>query len=96
MMAIMEGLDADSWGGFMVPHKYMGPLPAFFYPVAQLVDYTVHSWDIRQGRGSVTRDGRRCRRPARALLLHRVAVDGRVRGHRTVHHRRTHHGEQRR
>ena len=30
----------------------MGPLPAFFYPVAQLVDYTVHTWDIRQGTGS--------------------------------------------
>ena len=51
MLAIMEGLDADAWGGFIVPHKYMGPLPAFFYPVAQLVDYTVHSWDIRQGAG---------------------------------------------
>ena len=49
MMGFMEELDADSWGSFMVPHKYMGPLPAFFYPVAQLVDYTVHTWDIRQG-----------------------------------------------
>ena len=39
------------WGGFLVPHKYMGPLPAFFYPVAQLVDYAVHTWDIRQGAG---------------------------------------------
>ena len=51
MLAFIEGLDAESWGGFIVPHKYMGPLPAFFYPVAQLVDYTVHSWDIRQGAG---------------------------------------------
>jgi len=51
MMSLMEELDADSWGSFIVPHKYMGPLPAFFYPVAQLVDYTVHSWDIRQGSG---------------------------------------------
>jgi len=51
MMSLMQALDADSWGSFMVPHKYMGPLPAFFYPVAQLVDYTVHSWDIRQGSG---------------------------------------------
>ena len=51
MLAIMEGLDADAWGGFLVPHKYMGPLPSCFYPVAQLVDYTVHSWDIRQGTG---------------------------------------------
>ena len=51
MLSIMEGLDADQWGGFIVPHKYMGPLPAFFYPVAQLVDYAVHTWDIRQGAG---------------------------------------------
>jgi hypothetical protein len=27
----------------------MGPLPAAFYPLFQLVDYGVHSWDIRQG-----------------------------------------------
>jgi len=51
MMSLMQELDEDSWGGFIVPHKYMGPLPGFFYPVAQLVDYTVHSWDIRQGSG---------------------------------------------
>jgi uncharacterized protein (TIGR03083 family) len=51
MLAIIEGLDADAWSGFMVPHKYMGPLPSCFYPVAQLVDYAVHSWDIRQGAG---------------------------------------------
>lgn len=51
MFAIMEGLGEDEWSSFIVPHKYMGPLPAFFYPVAQLVDYTVHTWDIRQGSG---------------------------------------------
>jgi uncharacterized protein (TIGR03083 family) len=51
MLAIIEGFDADQWGSFLIPHKYMGPLPACFYPVAQLVDYTVHSWDIRQGQG---------------------------------------------
>ena len=28
-----------------------GPLPAFFYPAFQLMDYGVHSWDIRQGTG---------------------------------------------
>ena len=51
MLGIIEGLDADAWNGFVVPHKYMGPLPSCFYPVAQLVDYAVHSWDIRQGTG---------------------------------------------
>ena len=35
----------------MVPHFYMGPLPAFFYPAFQLMDYGVHSWDVRQGTG---------------------------------------------
>jgi hypothetical protein len=51
MLAIEEGFSAADWGGLAVPHKYMGPLPAFFYPVFQLVDYTVHSWDIREGTG---------------------------------------------
>ena len=50
MLAIEEGLGEDEWG-MLVPHKYMGPLPAFFYPVFQLVDYAVHSWDIREGAG---------------------------------------------
>src|SRR5215472_13306250 len=51
MMEISEALGPDEWGGLLVPHKYMGPLPAFFYPVFQLVDYGVHGWDIRQGTG---------------------------------------------
>ena len=51
VMEIFSGLDEEEWGGLIVPHKYMGPLPAFFYPIFQLVDYTVHSWDIRQGTG---------------------------------------------
>jgi uncharacterized protein (TIGR03083 family) len=51
MMDIFQGLGPDDWGGLIVPHKYMGPLPAFFYPVFQLMDYGVHSWDIRQGTG---------------------------------------------
>jgi uncharacterized protein (TIGR03083 family) len=51
MTGIFEGLTDDEWGGLIVPHKYMGPLPAFFYAIFQLVDYAVHSWDIRQGSG---------------------------------------------
>ena len=46
-----RGLTEEEWGGLMVPHFYMGPLPAFFYPAFQLMDYGVHSWDIRQGLG---------------------------------------------
>jgi uncharacterized protein (TIGR03083 family) len=51
MMEIFEALGPDEWTGLMVPHVYMGPLPAFFYPAFQLMDYGVHSWDIRQGTG---------------------------------------------
>jgi uncharacterized protein (TIGR03083 family) len=51
MMEICEALGPEEWGGLIVPHKYMGPLPAFFYPVFQLMDYGVHGWDIRQGSG---------------------------------------------
>ena len=51
MMEIFEALGPDDWAGLQVPHFYMGPLPAFFYPAFQLMDYTVHGWDIRQGSG---------------------------------------------
>jgi uncharacterized protein (TIGR03083 family) len=49
MMREFEGLSDQDWTGTLVPHKYMGPVPAMFYPVFQLVDYAVHSWDIREG-----------------------------------------------
>jgi uncharacterized protein (TIGR03083 family) len=51
MMAEFNALSIDDWTGLMVPHSYMGPLPAMFYPVFQLVDYAVHGWDIREGIG---------------------------------------------
>jgi uncharacterized protein (TIGR03083 family) len=51
MMSIEEGLSEKEWTELIVPHFYMGPLPAFFYPAFQLMDYGVHSWDVRQGTG---------------------------------------------
>jgi hypothetical protein len=51
MTGITAALGPGEWGGQLVGHKYMGPLPAFFYPVFQLMDYSVHGWDIRQGTG---------------------------------------------
>ncbi|HZE65347.1 MAG TPA: maleylpyruvate isomerase family mycothiol-dependent enzyme [Sporichthyaceae bacterium] len=50
-MNIYEGLSEADWMGMQVFHAYAGPLPAAFYPWFQLVDYGVHSWDIREGRG---------------------------------------------
>lgn len=51
MRGIADDLSDEDWAGLMVTHKYMGPLPACFYPEFQLVDYGVHTWDIRQGLG---------------------------------------------
>lgn len=51
MMGIFDALTPEDWTGLMVPHFYMGPVPAFFYPAFQLMDYGVHSWDILEGTG---------------------------------------------
>jgi uncharacterized protein (TIGR03083 family) len=51
MQGILQPLGPDDWTGKMVTHPYMGPVPAFFYAAGQLMDYGVHSWDIRQGTG---------------------------------------------
>lgn len=51
MMGTFRALTDEEWGGLLVPHTFMGPLPAMFYPVFQLVDYAVHGWDIREGAG---------------------------------------------
>jgi uncharacterized protein (TIGR03083 family) len=51
MMGILQPLTADEWSGLLVPHFYMGPVPAFVYAGGQLMDYGVHTWDIRQGSG---------------------------------------------
>src|SRR6266568_3468293 len=51
MMGILEPLSADEWSSMIVPHFYMGPVPAFIYAAGQLMDYGVHTWDIREGQG---------------------------------------------
>jgi uncharacterized protein (TIGR03083 family) len=51
IMETFAALTEEDWTGLLVPHFYMGPLPAFFYPAFQLMDYGVHSWDVRQGTG---------------------------------------------
>ncbi len=51
MQGILQPIGPDEWTGFMVTHPYMGPVPAFFYAAGQLMDYGVHSWDIRQTSG---------------------------------------------
>jgi uncharacterized protein (TIGR03083 family) len=48
---IFDALDDKQWSGEIVAHKYMGPLPACFYAGFQLIDYSIHSWDIKVGLG---------------------------------------------
>ncbi len=51
LMTLFESLTAEQWGGFNVTHIFMGPLPMFFYPAFQIMDYGVHTWDMRMGLG---------------------------------------------
>ena len=51
MLGIFNELSDEEWAGLLVPHKFMGPLPASFYAIFQVVDYGLHSWDIREGTG---------------------------------------------
>ena len=52
MMGILEPLSEQEWTGLLVPHFYMGSVPAFIYAAGQLMDYGVHTWDIKQGTGN--------------------------------------------
>jgi uncharacterized protein (TIGR03083 family) len=54
MLAIFDSLSAEEWGGFLVTHPYMGPLPTFFYPAFHVMDYGVHTWDMNWGLGQKT------------------------------------------
>ncbi len=51
LFEIFDGLDQQSWAGEIVSHAYMGPLPACFFAGFQLIDYSIHSWDIKVGLG---------------------------------------------
>ncbi len=56
MMDIFQKLSAQDWNNFMVTHPFMGPLPTLFYPAFHVMDYGVHTWDIRYGLGEKTRE----------------------------------------
>ena len=55
MMDIFEKLTPDEWSNFIVTHPYMGGLPTFFYPAFHVMDYGVHTWDMRWGLGEKAR-----------------------------------------
>jgi uncharacterized protein (TIGR03083 family) len=51
LFEIFDALDEKQWAGEIVSHVYMGPLPAAFFAGFQLLDYSIHSWDIKSGLG---------------------------------------------
>lgn len=78
MLAIFDSLTAEEWGGFNVPHPYMGPLPTLFYPAFHVMDYGVHTWDMKWGLGQ--KDAKLDERTAGVLvpymfILMQVTVD---------------------
>jgi len=66
MLTIFDALTPEEWSGFMVTHTYMGPLPTFFYPAFHVMDYGVHTWDMKWGLGE--KDGRIDERTAGVLV----------------------------
>ncbi len=78
MLAIFDSLTAEEWGGFNVTHPYMGPLPTLFYPAFHVMDYGVHTWDMKWGLGQ--KDAKLDERTAGVLvpymfILMQVTVD---------------------
>lgn len=51
LMGIFESLTEEEWNSFLVSHVFSGPLPAMFYAPFQIMDYGVHTWDMRWGLG---------------------------------------------
>ncbi|MDX1688957.1 MAG: maleylpyruvate isomerase N-terminal domain-containing protein [Candidatus Promineifilaceae bacterium] len=66
LMDIFEDLDEDEWNNFMVSHVFSGPTPAFCYPAFQIMDYGVHTWDMKWGLGE--KDERLDERTAGVLI----------------------------
>jgi uncharacterized protein (TIGR03083 family) len=72
MFAIFEALTADEWSNFMVTHPYMGPIPTFMYPSFQIIDYGIHTWDMKWGLGE--KDGKLEERTAGILVPYMFLV----------------------
>lgn len=51
LFGVFAELDEEQWAGWLVPHKYVGPVPSFMMCTFQLMDYSVHNWDFRQALG---------------------------------------------
>lgn len=72
MMVIFEALTPDEWANFLVTHPYMGPIPTFFYPSFQIIDYGIHTWDMKWGLGD--KHGKLDERTAGILIPYMLIV----------------------
>ena len=54
VFAIFDALTSEEWMGSTIPHPYMGPIPTCFYPSFQIIDYGIHTWDMKWGLGDKT------------------------------------------
>ena len=72
MITTFDALTAEEWSGFNIPHPYMGPLPTLFYPAFQIIDYGIHTWDIRWGLGD--KDGKMDERTAGIIIPYMFIV----------------------
>jgi uncharacterized protein (TIGR03083 family) len=73
LMSRFKALDEDAWNNFMVAHVFSGPVPAFCYPAFQIMDYSVHSWDMHWGLGD--RDGMLEERSAGVLVPYMFIIN---------------------
>lgn len=51
LFTTFEELTEEEWTGKLIPHKYVGPVPAFMMATFQLMDYSVHNWDFEVALG---------------------------------------------
>ena len=72
MFTIFDALTAEEWMGATIPHPYMGPIPTCFYPSFQIIDYGIHTWDMKWGLGDKT--GRLDERTAGILMPYMFIV----------------------
>lgn len=72
VFAIFDALSSDAWMGTAIPHPYMGPIPACFYPSFQIIDYGIHTWDMKWGLGE--KDGQLDERTAGILIPYMFIV----------------------
>lgn len=66
LMRRFEALSEDEWYNYQFSHPFSGPLPTMFYAPFQIMDYGVHSWDMRWGLGE--KDGELDERTAGVLV----------------------------